>query len=199
MRNPVRTVLSCGVCTALMLALVGCAAKAGKPRPTPTYEETPMPTVPPATPTPVPSAAPLSTRPIGTGVKAKKGQAIGPVVTFFGAARADGGPVEPIAVDKKGIPTYRSSAGSGFILVVEAKPDLSGLDAGRRLSAYEPDDPKSRPDLEIEANRDLGNGSPAVCDRRKPNIGGGPGIKPPSFAQTQHVSETIIRSSSPAG
>jgi len=124
-------------------------------------------------------------------VKARKGEAIGPVVTFFGAARADGSTVEPKEVDKRGIPTYVSSVGSGFMLVIEAKPGLSELEPARRIFAYVQDDPKSRPDLEIEANRDMGDGSPAVCDRSRPNIGGIPGINPPSFAETQRVSDAI--------
>ena len=51
------------------------------------------------------------------------------------------------------------------MLVVEAKPGPSGFEPARRVFAYVPGDPKSRPDLEIEANRDMGDGSPAVCDR----------------------------------
>jgi len=35
-----------------------------------------------------------------------------------------------------------SSGGSGFTLVVEAKPGLSGLEPARRLMAYEAGNPK---------------------------------------------------------
>ena len=181
---------------ALTLAFSACAAK--KPVKSPkavaeVYQETPVPTVPPSTPTPVSTAPPplTTTSTAGKAVKARKGEPIGPIVTYFGAARADGTTVEPKSVDGKGIPTYASGVGSGFILVVEAKPGPSGLEPARRVSAYVPGDPKARPDLEIETTRDLGDGSQAVCDKSRPNIGGIPGINPPSFAETQKVSDAI--------
>ena len=161
----------------------------------PVAEETAMPTVPPAGTTPEPQGTPVP-RPAaetGKGSKNKKSAAsevTGPVVTFFGAARADGSPVEPVSVDK-GVPTYLSSAGSGFILVVEGKPGTSGLEVGRQVFVHDPADPSLRPDLEIESNRDLGNGSKEVCDRRRPNIGGIPAVNPTSFAQTQAVSDAL--------
>ncbi|MFN8628323.1 MAG: hypothetical protein U0587_20410 [Candidatus Binatia bacterium] len=151
-------------------------------------EETPVPTVPPYTPTPPPTA---SQSPATTPVKAEPGKPIGPAISFFGAVRADGNSVEPESVDSKGIPTYLSSGGSGFMLVVEAKPGLSGFQPARRLMAYEAGNPKSRPDLEIESSRDMGNGSAAVCDQTRPDIGGIPGIQPPSFAETQRISDAI--------
>ena len=77
------------------------------------------------------------------------------------------------------------------MIIVEGKPRLSNLEAGRRVFAYKPDDPDSRPDLEIQSTRDLGDGSAAVCDRRRPEIGGIPGIKPPSFANTKKVNEVL--------
>ncbi len=197
MRNGYRFLPVVGLAAGLTLALSACAAKApvkGPKAVADVYQETPVPTVPPSTPTPVssatppPAAAPESTK---KAAKARKGEPIGPIVTFVGAARADGTTVEPKSVDSKGIPTYASAVGSGFMLVVEAKPGSSGLEPARRVFAYVPGDPKSRPDLEIETTRDLGDGSPAVCDRSRPNIGGIPGIKPPSFAETQRVSDAI--------
>jgi len=160
-------------------------------------DETPMPTVPPVAPTPgpdsIPTAAPeaLATRPIPTGAKAKKGEAIGPIVTHFGAARADGTPVPPESVGKDGLPLYITRSGSGFILVIEGKPGLSGHEVGRRLFVHVPGDPNERADLELQASRDLGNGSAEVCDRTRPKIGGVPGINPPSFAATQKISDAI--------
>lgn len=184
----------CGVSVCLLLGLMGCAAK--KPLKSSMgaaadSAATPMPTVPPATPTPEATAAPLPTRPVGKQAKAGKGEAIGPVITFFGAARADGSTVEPQSVDSKGIPVYRSEVGSGFMLVVETKPGKSGFEPGRRVFAYVPEDPKVRPDLEIETSRDMGNGSLEVCDRTRPNIGGIPGINPPNFAETSKISNAI--------
>jgi len=152
---------------------------------------TAMPTVPPPSPTPDETPAPLATRPVGSGKKARPGESIGPTITFFGAARADGTRVEPQSVDKSGVPTYLSTAGSGFMLVVEAKPGESELEVSRSVFAYVENDPTVRPDLEIESTRDLGNGSRDVCDRRRPSIGGIPGINPPSFAETAKVSDAI--------
>jgi len=194
MRSGYRFLPVCGVSATLVVALAACAAKApvkGPKSVAQIYEETPVPTVPPSTPTPVVTASPIPTQPLGHQVKAGKGKPIGPIVTFFGAARADGSTVEPKAVDEKGIPTYATAAGSGFMLVVEAKPGASGVEPARRVFAYVPGDPTSRPDLEIEADHDMGDGSPAVCDRTRPKIGGIPGIKPPSFAETQRVSDAI--------
>ncbi|HVO24280.1 MAG TPA: hypothetical protein VMW56_11685 [Candidatus Margulisiibacteriota bacterium] len=192
MRNSCRVVW-CGLGVSVLFGLSACAAKKPVKSNIDTaaaVEATPMPTVPPKTPTPEVAAAPLPTRPVGKQAKAGKGAAIGPVVTFFGAARADGSTVEPVSVEK-GVPVYRSEVGSGFMLVVEVKAGESGYEPGRRVSAYVPGDPKVRPDLEIETSRDMGNGSPEVCDRQRPNIGGIPGINPPSFAETQKISDAI--------
>lgn len=191
MRNRCR-VLLCGLSVPLLLGLAACAAKQPlKGRTGAELEATPMPTVPPATPTPDTTPAPLPTRPVGKEAKATKGHPIGPVITFFGAARADGSAVEPESVDNKGIPVYRSEVGAGFMLVVEAKAGASGYDPGRRVFAYVPGDKTVRPDLEIESSHDMGNGSPEVCDRTRPHIGGMPGINPPSFAETQKIADAI--------
>ena len=188
-----------------LLVVVGCAAMRSKstqhqvakhaathtPGPQPSF--TPVPTVAPETPT-AGTPAPLPTHPIGNpeAESARKtGKAIGPVVSHLGLARADGTPVQPISVDKNGVPVYGNFVGSGFILIVEGKPGISNLDTGRRVFAYDPNDINARPDLEIETNRDLGDGSPAVCDRRRPDIGGVPGINPPSFANTKKVAEVL--------
>lgn len=178
---------------AAILAFAGCAAKAPRKGsgPMAAYTDTPMPTVPPASPTPPPTEAPLPTRPVGNAVTPRKGEVIGPVVTFFGAAKADGTKVDPVSVDKDGTETYQSSWGSGFMLVVEAKPGKSGFGVGRSVFAYVSSDPKTRPDLQIESSRDMGNGSVEVCDRRRPNIGGIPGIRRPDFSETQHISDAI--------
>lgn len=193
MRKWCRVVATCGMGVALLVGLSACAAKAPTKRVAapPDTEETPVPTVPPHTATPVAEATPLPTRSTAPPVKAKKGESIGPIITFFGAARADGSKADPLEVDKRGVATYQTSAGSGFILVVEAKPGKSELEVARRIFAYVPNDPTVRPDLQIESNRDLGNGSPAVCDRMKPNIGGVPAINPTNFAETQKVSDAL--------
>jgi hypothetical protein len=174
----------------LMVLATGCASQAPV-KPTPVFEETPMPTVPPRAPTPPPTPKPLKTRAIGKEIESKPGQPLGPIVSYFGAARADGMPVDPTSVDKNGVPTYTTAAGSGFILVVEAKPGEGNHEVGRRLYAHVEDDPTVRGDLEIISNRDLGDGSKAVCDRERPTIGGIPAVNPPSFELTQPISDAI--------
>lgn len=188
----VRRVLALGcVLAACVGGVAGCAAKGRTGRSTvPAAEEsTPMPTVPPATPTPEPEAQPVATR--GGGPGAKSGAGAGPEITFLGVARADGFKLEPNSVEKDGTPVYISPIGSGFMIVIEGKPGASGHDVGRRTFAHVANDPSVRPDLEIEATRDLGDGSPAVCDRRRPQIGGIPGVNPPSFAETQRISDAL--------
>ena len=104
--------------TVFVLA-AGCTATKPRPAPTkaqmtaPTPVATPEPvppapvtikTVPPRTPT-VGSAAAVPTRPLKNPEteKAKRaGQAIGPVVTFAGVARADGRSTDPQSIDSKG-------------------------------------------------------------------------------------------------
>lgn len=154
----------------------------------PELEETPMPTVPPSTP---PPAATVTPAPTAAPAKDAQGKIIGPVITYFGLARADGKVVDPASVDKAGVPTYNTAAGSGFILVVEAKPGPSQLDVARQVYMSSETDPNLRPDLEIISNRDLGDGSPAVCDRRKPKIGGIPAISPASFENTQKIADAM--------
>lgn len=190
----VQRVLALGCVVAVCLGgVVGCAAKGPKARPTAVpvdLEATPMPTVPPTTPTPEPEAAPLPTRG-GGSPHAKHGEGSGPEITFLGVARADGVKVQPNSVDKDGTPTYQTAIGSGFMIVVEGKPGGSGEDVGRRTFAYVPNDPTVRPDLEIEVSRDLGDGSVAVCDRRRPQIGGVPAVNPASFAETQRIADAL--------
>lgn len=188
------------VATAALCVVAGCSTH--KPPVPPKETPTPVPTVASSTATPteaatVPAgepATPLPTRPVAdasAGAAGRKaGKDIGPIVTFAGAARADGVPMEPKG-SKNGIPVFENFAGSGFILVVEAKPGLGNAEVGRRINAYREDDPNARPDLEVQVNRDLGDGSPAVCDRSRPNIGGVPGIDPPNFADTPKVADAL--------
>ncbi len=174
----------------LGIGIVGCASRKQEPRQVVVpVVDTPVPTVALTTPTPTPPPTPLPTRPVGReDVRVPKGQPLGPVITHFGVARADGRPVTPVATEK-GIPTYLSSAGAGFMLVVEAKPGLAGHEVGRRVFAHVANDPTVRPDLEIISNRPLGNGDPRVCDSRRPNIGGIPAAQ--SFAETQAITDAI--------
>ena len=181
----------------LVVAAAGCTAQqktsgVTKPSnaPTPVPVFTPVPTVPPGTPTPEAGANPLPTRPIGNpeAVKSKKpGTAVGPVITFLGITRADGKLVD-FTGKEGGVPYYDSRTGSGFQLVVEAKPGIGNYEPGRRLTSSSPESP---PDLEVQFSRDLGNGSTAVCDKQRPNIGGIPAIEPTSWKASQKVTDTL--------
>jgi Dockerin type I domain len=85
---------------------------------------------------------------------------VGPRITFFGVANANGGVVTPVASDAAGHPIYLRTTGSGFILVVEAQPGSSGSNPGQKLFNSVSTDPSVRPDLQILADRDLGDGNP---------------------------------------
>ncbi len=90
--------------------------------------------------------------------------------------------------------TVFSVPGSGFSIVVEGKPGLSGcfpspcaFGVPSDTSECKPNqtscvvDPTSLPDLQIEASNPLGNGSPAVCDSSGPNAGGVPAVFPITY------------------
>jgi hypothetical protein len=186
---------------AFLCGAIGCSTMQSTPKTTPAVAPTPflppapvsVATVPPGTPTPGGGAA-LPTRPVKNPkaeAEKKSGKAVGPIVTFAGLARADGKLTDPIGKSPEGIPIYRNPVGSGFMIVVEGKPGISNVEVGRSIFKYDPNEPAQRPDLEIEVNRPLGDGSAAVCDARPPKIGGIPAINPPSFADNPQVSATL--------
>lgn len=182
---------------ALCCGAAGCTPKQPPPPPpgvVPALEPVAMKTVPPGTPTPSGGAA-LPTRPVMKAAEAeaakRQGKAIGPVVNFLGAARADGQLVDFTGKNAQGIPVYRNQVGSGFILVVEGKAGIGNIEVGRSIFRYDPNDPTQRPDLEIEVDRALGDGSATVCDARKPKIGGIPAVNPLSFAETAKISSAL--------
>lgn len=130
-----------------------------------------------ASPTPLRTATPVAT-PTPAG---------GPQITFFGLANASGVEIAQ-AGQSDGIPVYQpaSRIGFGFLLVVEAKRGTDGTELGNSNFRSDPFSPSLRPDLQIQANQPLGNGSTAICDRRsnppESDPGGGvPAISPPSF------------------
>ncbi len=115
------------------------------------------------------------------------------MITFLGLTN-QGDTLVPSRTSVDGVPVYEQLVGTGFQLVVEGKPGANGLPVGR--NAYQPvvcpgsggsaavAEPLAFPDLQILVNRNLGNGSTAVCDDSPPAAGGIPGIDPPSFAPT---------------
>ncbi|MCX8073285.1 MAG: hypothetical protein N3C12_12660 [Candidatus Binatia bacterium] len=80
--------------------------------------------------------------------------------------------------DAAGRLVYRLTSGQ-FLIVVEGRPGLSAQPLGTSLQPGA----DGRPDIWIENNRNLGNGSLTVCDTGPPSLGGGgiPGVDPPRF------------------
>jgi hypothetical protein len=145
--------------------------------PTPTRTFTPTPTV---TPTRTVTRTPTPTLPISAG----------PQITFFGLTTAFNTVLAPTTIDDLGRPVYTRVFGAGFFIVVEAKPGSSGRQPGTLMSNSDPTNPAARPDLQILANKNLGNGSPDICDTGPlPNakLGGVPGFNPPDFDPTSQA------------
>ncbi len=86
---------------------------------------------------------------------------VGPDVTAFGIARADGLLLEPFAMTGDGDLAYQRPLPNSFILYAEFKqgPDLRPIGTGT-FSANS----NVLPDFQIVSSRALGNGSVAVCD-----------------------------------
>lgn len=82
---------------------------------------------------------------------------------------------------------------SGFLLIVEAKPGPNGAAVGRSVPVPIAGQP-NRPDLQILPNRNLGNGSAAVCDSQPVGAGGGgiPGFNPIDFGPSQAVTDALV-------
>lgn len=153
--------------------LAGCGGEVLiEPTPTATRTVRPTPTIT-ATPAPTPTLGP------------------GANIGFIGVLRADETLLPPADYDDEGRPVYERGIGFSFNLVVDAKPGTDGSLPGTSAFNYVAGDPSARPDLQIEANRDLGNGSSTVCDNMSPDFGGIPGIDPPSFAETQAISDAL--------
>jgi hypothetical protein len=189
-----KAVVAAGV---LILGAVGCSTSQSKSPAVAPIEAQPvvMPTVPPRTPGPSETPVALSTRPVGDAEAAaaakKAGKDTGPIVTYAGIARADGRKIEADSKNGQGVPVFIHPVGSGFMVVIEGKPGIANEEVARGVFRYDPKDPTQQPDLQIEVNRPLGDGAPAVCDSRKPNLGGIPAIDPPSFAPTEKVSAAL--------
>lgn len=163
------TIFTVGVLT----CLVGCGGTvtpSDLPTPTPSVTRT-------ATSTPLPTATPT----LGPGAN----------IGFFGVLRADETLLEPVGYDEMGRPIYTRQSPSGFVLVIDAKPGTNGAPVGMSAFDYDPTDPSVRPDLQIQVTRALGDGSTEVCDNMIGNFGGVPGIDPPSYEETQAISDAL--------
>jgi hypothetical protein len=116
----------------------------------------------------------------------------GPQITYFGITTADNHVIQPDDEDDQGNLVYTRLFGSGFFLVVEAKAGISNSPPDTRtLSSIT--DTTIRPDVQVLANRNMGNGSAEVCDRGPAplTIGGVPGFNPPDFNSSQAVTDAL--------
>lgn len=142
--------------------------KTGTPTITPTRTVTRTPTVTPSLP-------------------------MGPVVTYFGLTTADNHVVPPTDTTVDGVPIFDRPNAFGFIVVVEGRPGASKKSVGTFGTMESPSSGTSRPDIQIEAGRSLGNGSAAVCDTGPlpAPLGGVPGTNPFDFSGAQSVTDAL--------
>ncbi len=145
------------------------------PPPTSTLTPTPVSTTPSPTPS-APTPTSTSTPPLS-----------GPVITYFGVARADSVSLAPSDVDPAGRPIYVRPFGHGLSLIVEGHPGAGGRSVGS--SAYEA--AGGQPDLQMILSRPIGNGSEVVCDRLPPSLGGVPATVPFAFSDALPVVNAI--------
>ncbi len=109
---------------------------------------------------------------------------VGPRVTFIGLAGSDGTLASLLGrIDTT--PVYFRTSGFGFKLVVEGAAGVSDVAPGLATFNTSASDPARRPDLQIESNSALGDGSPSVCE------GGVPSLNPPDFGPSQGTANAI--------
>lgn len=113
------------------------------------------------------------------------------MLTHFGVANANGTLSQPIGTSPEGIPIFERPLGFGFIIVVEGRRGGDNIPVGTSSFNYISGDPNVLPDLQILADRPLGNGSAAVCDNMPPDFGGVPPVSPPDFTPTLATSRAI--------
>jgi len=134
--------------------------------------------------------SPTPTQPFGvTPSPTRAPQSVGPEITFFGLATADNQRIPHDVRDTMGDPVYFRSpeTSAGFIIVVEARVGTSGAGPGTAAVTPTPNDPSVRPFLQIQADRDLGAGSTAVCDAN-----GVAAINPPSYDVTPSITDALF-------
>ena len=120
----------------------------------------------------------------------------GPQITAFGLADGENFLLEPATTDEMGNPVYTRAVGAGFFIYVEAKAGTSGSPPGTFSIKSDLMNPAVWPDLQMQANKDLGNGSTTVCDSAGPGVtqtpGGVPGVPTPNFdPQSQQIANAL--------
>jgi len=149
-------------------------------RTTPTPIETP--------PTPIDTLpSPIETPPAPTATATARVPLIGPVVTYFGVARADSSSLAPSEFDPEGRPIYVRPLGFGLALVVEGRPG----DGNRRIGSSAYAASGVMPDLQLIVSRPLGDGSTVVCDDLLPSPGGVPATVPLVFSEASSITDAV--------
>ncbi len=145
-----------------------------------------------ATPAPMSSVGPTAT-PTPTATP----RSFGPEITYFGLATASGRVLEP-ASQVDGLPLFEVPRGYGFRIVIEARAGRSAQSPGTLLPRPPVTGGASLtpPHIQLQADSDLGDGNPEVCEFVDPNnprapIGGVPGIAPVSFEFEPGISQTL--------
>jgi hypothetical protein len=92
--------------------------------------------------------------------------------------------------DNQGRQVFTVSFGSGFLLVIEARPGNMGFSVGTSVPIP---GSAARPDMQVESTRNLGNGSAQICDTQAAAEGGGgvPGINPHDFGPGQPITNLL--------
>ena len=116
---------------------------------------------------------------------------LGPEVTVFAIASADGTLSQPVDFAPDGVPVYQRPLGFGFVIIVEGRPGDDTLSVGLSSFDHDPNDPEQRPDLQLLADRPLGDGSAAVCGTSPGTLGGVAAVPSLSFDVTQPISDAI--------
>lgn len=131
---------------------------------------------------------------------------MGPAIVYFGIAntngcaacndaggqcQCEGLPSPTPLTDSEGRLIFPRLPQTSYLVVIEAKPGGSGLSVA---TTTQPTNPETRPDLQVEANRDLGGGGTLVdCRSGLPlgEWGGIPGIDPPDFGTTPGLTDVL--------
>ncbi len=150
--------------------------RVGPVNPTPTQSGGPVVT---STPPPTSGGTPAATATVAPQN--------GPVITYMGITRSDYTVIAPTALDEEGRPILDRLDGAGLVLVIEARGGADGLPVGANAFNAQ----GGSPDLQVLVSRPLGDGSAAVCDKTRPDIGGVPGTDPPAFSDSPAVIDAI--------
>ncbi len=105
-------------------------------------------------------------------------------------ASSQGLPLPCRGSDPDNTPICQLGSGSGFLFVIEGRPGPLGAEVG--TATFNPD---GLPDLQIQVDQPLGNGTVAVCDKQPPLIGGVAPLSPPdlSFSNAGAVNDFACR------